>query len=112
MAKLKQEKLAVQIQKFITDIIQFELKTNDLGIVTVTRVKVSDDNSWAKVFVSFLDKDREKKLEVLKECKPFIRTSLAKKLTIRRTPDILFVLDDSWEKGEHIENIIRELNKK
>lgn len=112
MAKLKQEKLAVQIQKFITDIIQFELKTDNLGIVTVTRVKVSDDNSWAKVFVSFLDKNKEKKLELLKECKPFIRSALAKKLTIRRTPDILFVLDDSWEKGEHIEKIIRELNNK
>ena len=112
MAKLKQEKLAVQIQKFITDIIQFELKNDNLGIVTVTRVKVSDDNSWAKVFVSFLDKNKEKKLELLKECKPFIRSALAKKLTIRRTPDILFVLDDSWEKGEHIEKIIRELNNK
>ena len=53
MAKLKQEKLAVQIQKYITDIIQFELKNDNLGIVTVTRVKVSDDNSWAKVFPIF-----------------------------------------------------------
>ena len=72
MAKLKQEKLAVQIQKYITDIIQFELKNDNLGIVTVTRVKVSDDNSWAKVFVSFLDQNKEKKLEILQKCKPFI----------------------------------------
>lgn len=112
MAKLKQEKLAVQIQKYISDIIQFELKTNNLGIVTVTRVKVSDDNSWAKVYVSFLNKDKEKSLENLKECKPFIRSALAKKLTIRRTPDITFTIDDSFEKGEKIEKIIRELNNK
>lgn len=112
MAKLKQERLAVQIQKYISDIIQFELKNDRLGIVTVTRVKVSDDNSWAKVFVSFLSKDKEAKLELLKECKPFIRSSLAKKLTIRRTPDITFEIDDSYDKGEHIEKIIRELNKK
>ena len=112
MAKLKQEKLAVQIQKFITDIIQFELKTNDLGIVTVTRVKVSDDNSWAKIYVSFLDKNREEKLDKLKEYKTPIRTALAKKLTIRRTPDLTFTLDDSYEKGEKIEKIIRELNNK
>ena len=112
MAKLKQEKLAVQIQKYISDIIQFELKTNNLGIVTVTRVKVSDDNSWAKVYVSFLNNDKEKSLENLKECKPFIRSSLAKKLTIRRTPDITFTIDDSYEKGEKIEKIIKELNNK
>lgn len=112
MAKLKQVKLAVQIQKYISDIIQFELKNENIGIVTVTKVKVSDDNSWAKVYVSFLDKDKEKKLEQLKECKPYIRTALAKKLTIRRTPDIVFTIDDSYEKGEHIESIIRELNNK
>jgi len=112
MAKLKQEKLAVQIQKFISDIIQFELKADNLGIVTVTRVKVSDDNSWAKIYVSFLDKNREEKLENLKNYKPMIRTALSKKLTIRRTPDLTFALDDSYEKGEKIESIIRELNKK
>ncbi len=112
MAKLKQEKLAVQIQKYISDIIQFDLKNDNLGIVTVTRVKVSDDHSWAKVYVSFLDKNREKKLEDLKECKPFIRTSLAKKLTTRRTPDIVFELDNSYENGEKIEKIIKELNDK
>lgn len=112
MAKLKQEKLAVQIQKYISDIIQFELKANNLGIVTVTRVKVSDDNSWAKIFVSFLDKNREEKLEKLKEYKSVIRTALSKKLTIRRTPDLTFTLDDSYEKGEKIEKIIRELKNK
>ena len=112
MAKLKQEKLAVQIQKYISDIIQFELKADNLGIVTVTRVKVSDDNSWAKVYVSFLDKNKEEKLENLKQYKPVIRTALAKKLTIRRTPDITFTLDDSYEKGEKIEKIIRELKNK
>lgn len=112
MAKLKQEKLAVQIQKYISDIIQFELKADNLGIVTVTRVKVSDDNSWAKIFVSFLDKNREEKLEKLKEYKTPIRTALAKKLTIRRTPDLTFALDDSYEKGEKIEKIIRELHNK
>ena len=63
MAKIKQEKLAVDIQRYISEIIQFEMGHINVGMVTVTKVKVSDDNSWAKVYVSFLDKDREKKLE-------------------------------------------------
>ena len=112
MAKIKQEKLAVDIQRYISEIIQFELKGVNIGIATVTRVKVSDDNSWAKVYVSFLDKDREAKLERLKEVKGMIRSALAKKLTIRKTPDINFVLDDSYQKGEHIEEIIKDLKKK
>ena len=73
MAKLKQEKLAVQIQKYISDIIQCELKADNLGIVTVTRVKVSDDNSWAKVYVSFLDKNKEEKLELYNRVNELIK---------------------------------------
>ena len=112
MAKLKQEKLAVDIQRYISEIIQFEMGHINVGMVTVTKVKVSDDNSWAKVYVSFLDKDREKKLEALKNAKWLIRSELAKRLTIRKTPDINFVLDDSYQKGEHIEEIIKEIKRK
>ena len=112
MAKIKQEKLAVDIQRYISEIIQFELKHINVGMVTVTRVKVSDDNSWAKVYVSFLDKDRESKLEKLKDAKWLVRNELAKRLTIRKTPDINFVLDDSYQKGEHIEQIIKSLKEK
>lgn len=112
MAKIKQEKLAVDIQRYISEIIQFELKHINVGMATVTRVKVSDDNSWAKVYVSFLEKDREAKLEKLREAKWLVRSALAKKLTIRKTPDINFVLDDSYQKGEHIEAIIKDLKKK
>ena len=108
---LKQDRLSVLIQKYISDIIQFEVKSDKIGIVTVTRVKVSDDNSWAKVYVSFLADNREEKLEEIKKIKPFIRSSLAKKLTIRKSPDINFVLDDSYQKGEHIENILRKIKK-
>ena len=112
MAKIKQEKLAVDIQRYISEIIQFEMGHINVGMVTVTKVKVSDDNSWAKVYVSFLDKDREKKLESLKNAKWLIRSELAKRLTIRKTPDINFVLDDSYQKGEHIEEIIKEIKRK
>lgn len=112
MAKLKQEKLAVDIQKYISQIIQYELKNVDIGMATVTRVKVSDDNSWAKVYVTFLDKDREAKLEKLRSVKWMVRSALAKKLTIRKTPDINFVLDDSYQKGEHIEEIIKSIKDK
>lgn len=108
---VKQDRLAVLIQKYISDIIQFELKSKEVGLATVTRVKVSDDNSWAKVFVSFLADNKEEHLEALKRSKGFIRSSLAKKLTIRKTPDINFVIDDSYEKGEKIESILRELRK-
>lgn len=108
---LKQEKLAILIQKYVSEIIQFELKSKEVGMVTVTRVKVSDDNSWAKIHVSFLSTDKEKNLQALKKAKGFIRTSLSKKLTIRKTPDLNFIIDDSYEQGEKIENLLKEIKK-
>lgn len=97
------------IGKNITEIIQFEVKNPHIGFVTIQEVKVSTDFSYAKVYVSFLgSKHPENNLKELNKCKGFIRSSLAKKLDIRKTPEITFVLDDSYEKAEHLEELIKK----
>ena len=102
----KQDKVSVSILKYVSDIIQFELKSSEIGFITVTGVEVTGDLSIAKIFVSFLDnKNVEKRFEALNRCKGFIRSSLAKKLTIRKTPSLIFVIDDSFERGMKIEKL-------
>ncbi len=97
------------IGKNITEIIQFEVKNPHIGFVTIQEVKVSTDFSYAKVYVSFLgSKNPQENLQALNKCKGFIRSSLAKKLDIRKTPEITFVLDDSYEKAEHLEELIKK----
>lgn len=97
------------IGKNITEIIQFEVKNPHIGFVTIQEVKVSTDFSYAKVYVSFLgSKNPHENLQALNKCKGFIRSSLAKKLDIRKTPEITFVLDDSYEKAEHLEELIKK----
>jgi ribosome-binding factor A len=108
----KQDKVSVSILKYVSDIIQFELKSSEIGFITVTGVEVTGDLSIAKIFVSFLDnKNVEKRMEALNRCKGFIRSSLAKKLTIRKTPNLIFVIDDSFERGMKIEKLIKDINK-
>lgn len=108
----KQDKVSVSILKYVSDIIQFELKSSEIGFITVTGVEVTGDLSIAKIFVSFLDnKNVDKRLEALNRCKGFIRSSLAKKLTIRKTPSLIFVIDDSFERGMKIEKLIKDINK-
>ena len=97
------------IGKNITEIIQFEVKNPHIGFVTIQEVKVSTDFAYAKVCVSFLgSKNPQENLQALNKCKGFIRSSLAKKLDIRKTPEITFVLDDSYEKAEHLEELIKK----
>lgn len=107
----KQEKMNHICQRAISEIIQFELKDPKVGFVTITDVQVTNDNSYAKVFVSFLGKQEraEAGLKALNRSKGFIRSALAKRLTIRKTPEIIFEIDHSLEQGNKIEKILSEI---
>ena len=109
----KQDRLNVSIQKYISDILQFDVRNPDIGFVTVTGVQITNDYSIAKVFVSFLGtKNPQARLESLEKSKGYIRSELAKKLTIRKCPQIIFVLDNSYEQGKRIEDILNEIGGK
>lgn len=104
----KQERIATLIRKNIAEIIQFDLKNPHLGFVTIPEVKVSNDFSYAKVYVSFIkEEDIKSGMEVLEHSKGFIRSELASKMDIRRIPEISFVLDEGYKKEARIEELLK-----
>lgn len=109
---IKQKRLEGTIRKNISDIIQFGLKDPNVGFVTITDVHVSNDHSFAKVFVTFLGKNARAQagLKALNRAKGFIRSELSQRLDIRRTPDLIFVLDETETKARHIDEIIHNLH--
>ena len=109
---IKQKRLEGTNRKNISDIIQFGLKDPNVGFVTITDVHVSNDHSFAKVFVTFLGKDARAQagLKALNRAKGFIRSELSQRLDIRRTPDLIFVLDETEMKARHIDEIIHNLH--
>lgn len=108
----KQKRIASLIQKNISDIILFEIKNPLMKLVSVNYVDVSNDDSIAKVYVTHLEKNKAKEaVETLNRLKGVIRSSLSKKLDIYRTPELIFILDDTYDKAEHIEELIKNLNK-
>ena len=105
----KQERIATIIRKNISEIIQFQIKDPKLGFVSIPEVKVSKDFSYATVYVSFIrDEDIEPSMEVLNHAKGFIRSELAKKLDIRRVPEIRFVVDDGYKREERISELLKK----
>ena len=105
----KQERIASLIRKNIAEIIQFDLKNPHLGFVTIPEVKVSNDFSYAKVYVSFIkEEDIKSGMEVLEHSKGFIRSELASKMDIRRIPGISFVLDEGYKKEARIEELLKK----
>ena len=110
---LKKDKMNAIIQRELSQILQFEVKNSKIGFCTITAVETTRDLSIAKVYVTFLgkeDRNVEKRMEALEHSKGFIRSLLAKRQTIRKVPELHFVLDTSLEYGNKIEKIINELN--
>ena len=107
---MKKEKMNNIIQRELSAILQTEVKDPSIGFCTITGVETTSDLSIAKVYVSFLNKNRKKSMEALERSKGFIRSLLAKRLTIRKCPELHFVLDNSLEYGNKIESIIEDLN--
>ena len=82
------------------------------GMISVTKVKVTPDLKYAKVYVSILNpKNLSKTLSGLKESAGFIRSRVAQTVNLRITPELVFEYDDSIEYGEKIDAILRELKK-
>lgn len=103
-----------ELKKEISRILTFELKNPDVtGLISVTRVKITPDFKYAKVYVSLLNsKSKTKTMNGLKDSSKFIRSQIAKTINLRITPELVFELDDSMEYGEKIDNILKELNEK
>ena len=80
-------------------------------MLSVTKVKITPDFKYAKVYISILNsKNIKKTLEGLKESSGFIRSRLAKTVNLRITPELDFEIDDSLEHGAKIDAILKTLN--
>lgn len=101
-----------ELMKVISHIITYELKNPDVtGMISVTRVKVTPDLKYAKVYVSILNpKSVEETMKGLKESAGFIRSQVAKTVNLRITPELVFEYDDSIEHGEKIDNILKQIS--
>ena len=81
------------------------------GMVTVTHVDTTTDLRWCRVFISVLDKEREKDVvRGLKNAAGWLRRELGQAVQLRYTPELQFVADDSIEHGAHILELLRDPN--
>lgn len=103
-----------EYKKELSQIIGYELKNpNVTGLISVTKVKVTNDLKFAKVYVSVLNaKNIKDTVAGLKKSSGFIRSELARRVNLRNTPELIFELDDSLEYGAKIDTILKEIMPK
>jgi ribosome-binding factor A len=106
------ERIAEQIREELGQILATEVSDPGVGLVTVTRVKVTADLSLARVYwtVTGEGKERAETTRALNRTIPFLRHLLSQRLTLRRTPEIKFQYDESVAAHERIEQLIQEIH--
>ncbi len=107
------EKVREFIKEQVSDIIQHQLKDPRVGFVSVTDVEVSGDLRHAKVFVSVLG-DAQAKTDTmagLESAQGYIRSELGRRLQMRFTPEVIFRLDESIERGTRVVTLIRKVTQ-
>src|SRR5512144_2881226 len=84
------------------------------GFVTVTGAKMSPDLKEATVYVSIhaQEAERERTLEGLRAAATFLQREVARNLKLRHTPHLRFVYDESVERGDRIERLLKEARTK
>lgn len=112
MASIRQQKIAGLIQKEMSQIFLREARTICKGgMVSVTVVRVSPDLGVAKIYLSvFGVPDKDEVMNNIKEHTANLRHELSKETRhqLRKTPELIFYLDDSLDYAEEIDRLLKE----
>jgi ribosome-binding factor A len=109
----RQEKVTKALHKEISSIIHDELKDPRLGFITVTKVELSKDLRFAKVFFSVLGKEQDYKntQKALDSAAGFIKKLVCERIDLRFAPEIIFREDHSTEYSVKIEEILNQIKE-
>ena len=111
---VRTDRISVEMQREISDIIKGLKDPRIGGMISVTRVEVTRDLRHAKVYVSVYDKDEESakaSFKAIESAGGFIRREVGARMKIRYTPLLHFVMDDSIAYGAHILEVLRDPEK-
>lgn len=104
------DRINEQLKQEIAILVRDEVRDPRVSSATVTAVETSPELDHAKVYVTALGSDTEKEeiLSGLRSASPFVRSQLARRLHMRRIPELHFHLDRVWEEASRIEQLLRE----
>jgi ribosome-binding factor A len=107
------ERIAEQLREEVSQILATEVADPGVGLVTVSRVKVTPDLSLARVYWTILGDaaERKKTEKALQRAAPFVRHVLAGRVTLRRVPEVHFQFDEGLAAHTRVEEILNELHQ-
>ncbi len=110
----RSEKVADLIQKEVSQMLLRSIKDPRIGFVTITKVTVSEDCRFARVYFSVAGTlaEKESSEKGLNSAKGYVRKELGRRIRLRYTPEIVFQFDPSVEYAIHMEEVIRDIHRR
>ena len=103
------DRVAAQLRRELGTLVHHAVREHGLGSTSVSDVEVTRDMAHAKVFVTVLQPEKAKEtVKALKALAPEIRYQLARAMKLRHVPELHFHYDDSVDKGERIDQLLRD----
>ena len=109
---LRNERVRKELMREISEILRKEIR-GLLGVVSITDVEVSHDNSFAKVFYSVYgsEEQKEKSVNIINQNVSKIRYEVGKRIRLRLTPELRFIQDNSIERGSRVNEILEKISR-
>jgi ribosome-binding factor A len=104
------DRVSAQLRRELGRLVHEAVREHGLPSVSVSDVEVTRDMAHAKVFVTALQPERAKEaMKALKALAPEVRYQLAHAVKLRHVPELHFHYDDSVDRGERIDLLLRDL---
>ena len=102
--------LETNVQRVVTEVIRNEVK-DDLGFLTVTGVKITNELSYMYVYYTVYgtEDDLKHSQEALQRANGFIKNQIAHRVKMRKVPELVFKVDESYQTGKHIDDLIKSI---
>ncbi|HMB56650.1 MAG TPA: 30S ribosome-binding factor RbfA [Arenimonas sp.] len=103
------DRVSAQLRRDLGMIVHQAVREHGLPSVSVSDVEVTRDMAHAKVFITALQPEKSREaVKALKELAPELRHQLSQTIRMRHTPELHFHYDDSVDKGERIDALLRD----
>ena len=112
--RIRPEKVAHRMRREVAEILQRKVRDPRVSaMVSVTDVEVTQDLSFAKIYVSVMGKPEEvaASLEALAHAAGFVRHELGERLDLREVPEVRFVHDTSLDRGARVEELLKRIQE-
>lgn len=111
MDAIRRQRVTEQIREELTELIEYEMDDPRVDGVSVTDVHIAPDGRKARVMVAIpAAAVRESVLAALDNARPYLRTQVAQRLALHRTPDLQFELDAAVDPA-HLNQLMRRIRK-